>query len=182
MSIATRLLTAEEFFAMPGSRHQELVRGEIVETMPPGRKHGKLALKIGKHIDNWIEQGGGGEAGVESGFILVREPDLVRSPDIYYVRAERIPEGEVFEGFWQIAPDLAVEIVSPGDTAEEVRTKVREYLDAGTSMVWVVYPRSREVIVHTPDGLARTYGPEATLETPSVLPGFSCPVNAIFSA
>jgi Uma2 family endonuclease len=182
MSTATRLITAEEFFAMPSSRRQELVRGEVVDVMPPGRKHGKLALKIGKRIDNWIEQGGGGEAGVESGFIIARDPDLVRSPDISYVRAERLPEGEVSEGFWRIPPDLAVEIVSPGDTADEVREKVREYLDAGTAAVWVVYPRSREVIVHTPDGLARAFGPEATLVSPDLLPGFSCPVQELFAA
>ncbi len=179
MSTATRLLTAEEFAALPGSRHQELVRGEVVETMPPGRKHGKLALKIGKLIDNWVEQNGG-EAGVESGFILARDPDLVRSPDVYYVRAERLPEGEVSEAFWTIAPDLAVEVVSPSDTADEVEAKVFEYLAAGTAVVWVVYPRSRRVTVHTPDGLARTYGPEATLVSPELLPGFSVPIKDLF--
>lgn len=180
MSATTRLLSAEEFFALPGSRHQELVRGEVVETMPPGRKHGKLALRIGKLIDNWVEQGAGGETGVESGFVLAHDPDLVRSPDVYYVRAERIPEGEVTEGFWTIAPDLAVEIVSPNDTADEVEAKVFEYLAAGTAAVWVVYPRSQRLTVHTPDGLARTYGPEATLTMPDLLPGFSLLIKELF--
>lgn len=182
MSVATRLLTAEEFFAMPGSRHQELVRGEVVEVMPPGGVHGKLALAIGMLLGIWAKQGAGGEVGVEAGFIVDEGPDTVRGPDVYYVRAERLPEDGVPSGFWRIAPDLAVEVVSPSDTAEEVREKVREYLNAGTGAVWVVYPSSREVIVHTPDGLARTYGPEATLDTPDVLPGFSCPVSAIFAA
>jgi Uma2 family endonuclease len=182
MSATTRLITAEEFFSLPGSRHQELVRGEVVDGMPPGGKHGRVALRIGKFLDNWAEQGPGGEVGVESGFRVEQEPDTVRGPDVYYVRAERVPEGGAPEGFWDIPPDLAVEVVSPGDTAEEIEIKVGEYLDAGTLAVWVVYPRLRKVIVHTPDGLARTYGPKATLVTPDVLPGFSCPVSAIFAA
>jgi len=180
MSVATRLLTAEEFFALSDSRHQELVHGEVIEGMPPGRKHGKLAFRIGKLLDRWAEQGSGGEIGVESGFILGRDPDLVRSPDVYYVQSERLPAGDVAEGFWSIAPDLAVEVISPHDTAEAVQTKVREYLTAGTATVWVVYPSTREVLVHTPDGLARTYGPAMILTSPA-LPGFSCSVDEIFA-
>jgi Uma2 family endonuclease len=182
MSTATRLITAEEFFAMPGSRRQELVRGEVVDVMPPGGVHGRIALRVGKLIDRWAEQGPGGVVGVESGFIVDQGPDTVRGPDVYYVRAERVPEGGVPDGFWRIPPDLAVEVVSPGDTAEEVRNKVREYLNAGTGTVWVVYPSTREVIVHTPDGLARAFGPEATLVSPDLLPGFSCPVQELFAA
>jgi Uma2 family endonuclease len=180
MSTEIHLLTAEEFAALPGSRHQELVRGEVVEVMPPGRKHGKLAFRIGKLLDRWAEQSPGGEIGVESGFILERDPDIVRSPDVYYVRAERIPEGDVSDGFWNIAPDLAVEVVSPRDTAGEVRAKVREYLAAGSAAVWVVYPSTREVIAHTPDGLARTYGPSTTLKMPELLPGFALAISELF--
>ena len=182
MSVATRLLTADEFFAMPGSRHQELVRGEVVERRLSGGVHGVVTARIGLILDHWAERALGGAVGVKSGFILARDPDTVRGPDVYYVRAERVAEDGVPEGFWRIAPDVVVEVVSPDDTAKEVRTKVREYLAAGTGAVWVVYPSTQEVIVHTPDGLARTFGAEATLETPDVLPGFSCPVSAIFSA
>lgn len=182
MSTVTSLLTAEEFAALPATEmRQELVNGEVVETIPPGRKHGKIALKIGACIIDWVEQGGGGEAGVEAGFILARDPDLVRSPDVYYVRAERLPAGEVSEGFWPIAPDLAVEVVSPNDTADEIEAKIFEYLAAGTAAVWVIYPRSRRVTVHTPDGLARTYGPEATLALPDLLPGLSVAVKDLFA-
>jgi Uma2 family endonuclease len=181
MSTAAKLITAEEFFAMPGSRHQELVRGEVVERMPPGGKHGRIALRVGKFLDNWADQGAGGEVGVESGFRVEQEPDSVRGPDVYYVRPERVPENGAPEGFWSIAPDLAVEVVSPGDTADEVREKVREYLGAGVSAVWVVYPRTQEVVAHTPDGLARTYGPDMTLESPELLPGFSVPIRELFT-
>jgi Uma2 family endonuclease len=180
MSTEIHLLTAEEFAALPGSRHQELVRGEVVEIMPPGGSHGKIALRIGKLLDNWAEKEQAGVVGVESGFILARDPDLVRGPDVYYVRAERIPEGGIPEGFWNIAPDLAIEVVSPNDMAGEVRAKVREYLAAGSAAVWVVYPSTREVIAHTPDGLARTYGPGTTLEMPELLPGFALAISELF--
>ncbi|HMQ31838.1 MAG TPA: Uma2 family endonuclease [Chloroflexaceae bacterium] len=181
MSATTRLLTAEEFFALPGSRHQELVRGEVVDVMPPGGVHGEIALAVGMVLKLWARQGPGGVVGVESGFIVEEGPDTVRGPDVYYVRPERVPEGGAPEGFWRIAPDLAVEVVSPGDTAEEVEAKVFEYLAAGTAAVWVVYPRSQRVTVHTPDGLARTYGPEATLALPELLPGFSVAVKELFA-
>jgi len=81
---------------------------------------------------------------------------------------------------FEITPDLAVEIVSPGESAEEVREKVRDYLTAGTPLVWLVYPRTREVVVHTPDGLARAYGDSAMLERFDTLPGFSCAVAELF--
>jgi Uma2 family endonuclease len=141
-----------------------------------------VALRVGARLQTWAESGPGGCVGVESGFILHRNPDTVRGPDVFYVRAERLPPTGIPEAFWELAPDLAVEIVSPGDSAEEVREKVRDYLAAGTRLVWVIYPRTEEVVVHTPDGLARTYGQDAVLEHFEVLPGFACPVAELRSA
>jgi Uma2 family endonuclease len=180
MRVTARPLTAEEFATLPGSKHQELVRGEVIDIMPPGGIHGIVAALIAAVLIQWARQRGG-LVGVESGFRVEQAPDTTRSPDVYYVRPEHVPEGGPPEGFWSIAPDLAVEVVSPHDTAEEVRDKVREYLAAGSSAVWVVYPRTREVIAHTPDGLARAYGPEATVESPDLLPGFSVPVKDLFA-
>jgi Uma2 family endonuclease len=96
------------------------------------------------------------------------------------VRAERNPHAGIPEGFWTVAPDLAVEVVSPSETADEVREKVRDFLGAGVPLVWTIYPRTHEVIVHTPDGLARTYGEADTLVFPDTLPGFSCLVAELF--
>lgn len=177
---AKRLLTAEEFWLLPGDgKHRELVRGEVVEEMPPGGLHGLVAVALAFRLHTWAG-GPGGVVGVESGFMLRRDPDIVRGPDVYYVRPERVPATGVPEGFWQSAPDLAVEVVSPSETAVDVRDKVRDFLEAGTPLVWVVYPLSREVVVHTPDGLARTLGGEAALEHPEVLPGFRCAVADLF--
>ena len=120
--------------------------------------------------------------GVESGFVLGRNPDTVRGPDVFYVRPARIPAGGIPEAFWEFAPDLAVEVVSPTETAEEIREKVRDYLAAGTPLVWVIYPRAQEIVVHTSDGIARTLGVADTLGAPDVLPGFSCVVSELFAA
>lgn len=175
------LMTAEEFWCLPkNGKHRELVGGGVVETMPPGGLHGIVALTLGALLRAWKGNGPGGFVGVESGFILRRDPDVVRGPDVFCVRADRIPAHGVPEAFWEIAPDLAVEVVSPGETAEEVREKVRDYLGAGTPLVWEVYPRTREVVVHTRDGLARTYGGGDSLEGFEALPGFSCTVAELF--
>ena len=77
--------------------------------MPPGGEPGGIALRLGTRLQLWIERGAGGYAGSESGFVLARDPDTVRGPDVYYVRAEHMPSSGVPQNFWNIAPDLAVE-------------------------------------------------------------------------
>ena len=180
-SVAQRLLTAEEFWQLPdnGAR-RELVRGEVVESMPPGGVHGAIAIALGTMLRIWANTAGG-YVGTEAGYVLAQSPSTVRGPDVSYVQADRIPPDGVPEAFWTIAPDLAVEIVSPGETADEVRAKVRDYLAAGTPLVWTIYPRTREVVVHTGDGLARTYSGDDTIEYTNVLPGFSCLVTELFA-
>lgn len=181
-AVVPRTLTAEEFWRLPETKMpRALVCGEVIETMPPGGRHGVIALKLSARLLDWAERGAHGCIGVESGFILRRNPDTVRGPDISYVHAERIPDTGVPEAFWELAPDLAVEIVSPSESADEVREKVRDYLAAGTALVWVVYPRTQEVMVYTPDGYARVYSQDDTLEAADLLPGFTCAVAELFA-
>jgi len=174
-------MTAEEFWRLPDSeKRRELVRGEVVEIMPPGALHGIVAARTSYLLENWARGGPGGFVGVESGFVLRRGPDVVRAPDVFYVRKERIPAAGVPEAFWELAPDLAVEVVSPSEGAEEIREKVRDYLKAGTPLVWEIYPRFREVIAHALDGLARAYGTDDSLEGFDALPEFYCDVAELF--
>jgi Uma2 family endonuclease len=181
-TVAHQVLTAEELWLLPiADTRRELVRGEVIETMPPGGRHGAIAVILAMILRLWAQKGVGGYVGVEAGYILSRQPDTVRGPDVSYIRADRLPVTGIPEGFWTIAPDLAVEIVSPSETADEVREKVRDFLNAGTPLVWTVYSRTQEVIVHTPDGVARTYGSTDRLEYPDVLPGFSCTVAELFA-
>jgi Uma2 family endonuclease len=180
-TVLEQVVTAQELLALPETHGQrELVRGELIETMPPGGVHGAIAVRLAVRLQLWADQTQAGYVGVEAGYVLERDPDTVRGPDVSYVRGERLPGDEIPEGFWELVPDLAVEVVSPSETADEVRAKVSDFLQAGTPLVWTIYPRAREVVVHTPDGLARTYTREMSLEFPGVLPGFVCTVADLF--
>jgi Uma2 family endonuclease len=106
------------------------------------------------------------------------DPDGVRAAAVSFVRQHRISGG--VEGFWNLAPDLAVEVVSPHETAQDIWDKVNDYLAAGTPLVWVVYPRSKHVLVYTPDGMARTLQVSDLLQDSGVLPGFSMRVAELF--
>jgi Uma2 family endonuclease len=175
------LLSAEEFALLPEvGRHLALVRGQVVEEPLPGVRQGIVAAKIGIRIDRWSEAQRSGVIALRTGFILARNPDTVRGPDVCFVRAERLPPGELPDTFLDFAPDVAVEVISPSETANEVREKVQDYLAAGTALVLVLYPKTRELIAHTPDGLARTYRDDEVFTAPEVLPGFSCRVSELF--
>lgn len=182
MATVAKLMTAEEFWLLPETEmRQSLVRGEVEETMPPGARHGIVAITFATFLRQWAQEQAAGVIGAESGFVLARDPDIVRGPDVYFVRAERIPADGLPEAFWHLAPDLAIEVVSPSESAQEVQEKVEDFLAAGTALVWVAYPKNRLVVAHTADNLARTYRADDTLTAPDVLPGFSCPVAALFA-
>ena len=116
----------------------------------------------------------------EAGFQLAHDPDTVRAPDVAFVRAERFPPGGV-KGFFQGAPDIAVEVVSPSDRASEVAAKVRDWLQAGCSMVWVVDPENRTVTVHRSRKDITVLTEADMLTGGDVLPEFSMPVLTIFA-
>ena len=182
MSISSATtLTAEQFWASPlNNKHSELIRGEVVEKMPPGGMHGNIAARLVARLVLWAEAGKHGWVGVESGFVLSRDPDVVRGLDVAFVRQSRIPASGVPAGFWTIAPDLAVEVISPSEAAADVRDGIAKYLAAGTQLVWEIYPQRREIVVHTPDGVAQTFRGNDVLEFPEVLPGFRCTVSDCF--
>jgi len=103
----------------------------------------------------------------------------VRAPDTGFVRKDRLPArltGKYFPG----APDLAVEVVSPNDRADEVQDKVQDWLSHGTQLVWVVEPRTRTVIVYRPDGTANVLQADGTLDGEDVLPGFRFPLQRLW--
>jgi Uma2 family endonuclease len=141
---------------------------------PPKPRHGDCQLSLGSAVREFVVSRGLGRVYTESGYRLT--PHTVRGPDVSFVRTSRLQDpDEYFDG----APDLAVEIVSPGDDASDLREKIKQYLDAGTSVVWVVYPRSRQIEIHTPDKTIRRLGVEDMLEAPRLLPGFQLSVSAI---
>ena len=169
------LLSVEEFAALPddGMKH-ELNEGELIVTALPRPRHGACQARLGSAIRQFVVLHGLGMVYIASGYRITRH--TVRGPDVSFVRTSRLQDpDEYFDG----APDLAVEIVSPGDDASDLREKIKQYLDAGTSVVWVVYPRSRQIEIHTPDKMIRRLGVEDTLAAPELLPGFQLSVRTI---
>jgi Uma2 family endonuclease len=178
-----RLMTAEELWALPerpGVRY-ELVEGALVEVPGAGAVHNLIAALVYRLIYDFISGRDLGLVFTDGlAYILGRNPDRVRIPDVSFVAREHVPAGGVPAGFWPGAPDLAVEIVSPNDRAEDVREKVREYLAGGVRLVWVLWPSSRSVSVHAPGAPTRELGPDDELDGGALLPGFRVGVTALF--
>lgn len=107
-------------------------------------------------------------------------PGTLRKPDVTFVTRGRLAPEMLEEGYLDIPPDLVVEVISPNDLAYEVDKKVREYLDAGVRLVWVVNPDLKRVWVHRGDGTVAGLGPADELSGEGIVPGFRCPVAALF--
>jgi Uma2 family endonuclease len=176
-----RPLTAEDLYDLPlDDVRAELVRGDLVCEPPAGFEHGVRTAGLGYHLQSFIEAHPVGVVcGAETGFVLFRNPDTVRAPDAAFVTRERAECFVTKEKYFEGAPDLAAEVVSPGDSRREVTEKVRDYLAAGTRLVWVIDPRRRTVTVHQPGADPQILGPEDLLEGGDVLPGFALPVSRL---
>jgi Uma2 family endonuclease len=116
----------------------------------------------------------------ETGFHIEHDPDTVRAPDVAFVRRDRLPPAGQ-RGFFQGPPDLAVEVLSPDDSASEVLAKVQDWLAAGCELVWVVDPRTRTVSVYHSPRQAEMLGEGDRLTGGDVLPGFDLSVAEIFA-
>jgi Uma2 family endonuclease len=183
MSTTSTLVTADELFKLPddGFRY-ELVRGEIRRMPPAGGEHGAVIMHLGGPLYQFVKGHDLGVVfGAETGFKIASDPDTVRAPDLAFVRRERIPEGGIPKEFWPGAPDLAVEVVSPGDTYTEVEEKVNDWLGAGTRLVLVLNPRTRTVTVHTSLTDVMRLTESDVLDGGEVLPGFTCRVAELFT-
>lgn len=178
-----RLLTAEDLYRYPdtGTKKYELERGRLVVSEPPGLPHGSVGMRIGAALLNFVEPRGLGLVVGQAGFVLRRGPDTVRGPDAAFLRRDRLPGGPVPEGFFEGAPDLVVEVISPSERAGAVARKVAAYFEGGAAIVWAVYPPRRLVVVHTRDGATRMVRAPEALDGGDVLPGFALPVAAVFA-
>ena len=176
-----RLVTADEFARIPNDDfHYELVEGRVVRMSPPGSRHGVLATQIASLLHQHATTHELGVVMTSAGVKLAADPDTVREPDIAFLRRDQIPAAGVPDGFWPGAPDLAVEIKSPGDRRSEIRTKVDDYLARGVRMVWVVDPKWKTVTRHLPHASPVTFGMDDMLDGGDVVPGFTCPVQRLF--
>jgi Uma2 family endonuclease len=174
------LLTAEELerVDIPG-KSTELVRGRLLVREPPSTRHGSVAARLTYLLADHIYRRRLGVVAQDSGFKIESNPDTVRAPDVAFVglgKADRIPA----RGYADFAPDLVAEVVSPNDRPGEVLAKVAQWLDAGTTLVWVIDPVRSQARVYRNDGDLTIIAADGTLDGEAVLPGFTCALADVF--
>jgi Uma2 family endonuclease len=176
------LLTVDEFLDLPetpGVYQRELINGRVLEMAAPSSLHAEIQIKVGFELS-----------------VVTRSqfPDLVvLGPTEFFVNAEsrQIPDVcvveralldamELHRGAKRGSPDLAVEIVSPSESAEDIQEKTENYLAAGTRTVWVVYTRTRQVSVRHHNGMSYFASFDSTIDAPEVLPGVTIEVSKLF--
>ncbi len=176
-------LTADDLLGMssPRGERYELIDGTLFIKEPPGFSHGCLEARLATILSNHCDARGLGRvlAG-DAGFVTRSDERTVRAPDLAFVSFERLPRGPVTDGFGRVAPDLTVEILSPGDRRGEVEAKTREWLRFGVTAVWLVDPRQRRVRVVTRDGEV-VVGEGERLLGGEAFSGFALPVADLFA-
>ncbi len=174
--------TADDLWRMADSGRLELVKGEVREMAPVGFDHGVIAMRFGARLLGHVDKMRlGAVVTGETGFRLSRNPDTVRAVDVGFVRADRIPASGRPERYFEGPPDLAVEVLSPHDSAEDVQDKVEDYLNAGTRMVLVLFPRRKTLTVYRPEHQPLVLRADETFEAGEVVPGFACLVGDLFA-
>ncbi len=177
-----KLLTADDLLRL----HSEGVRGELIQgvlckTMAAGGEHGEIVVNITLLLGNFVKQQRLGRlAASDVGVRLHRNPDTVREPDLAFISTERLPLDARVTGYYEVPPDLVVEIVSPNDSYIRVHDKACMWLSFGVRTVWVVNPELRSVEVHSAGPTLVRLAEDDTLDGADVLPGFSCTVSDLF--
>jgi Uma2 family endonuclease len=178
--VATRLVTIDEVEHLPDGQRYDLIRGRLSTSLLAGRRHGRISSRLGFLLTAYAANHGGEAYGAETGFILARNPDTLLGPDVAYIRPERITHDLPEDGYLPIAPDLAVEVLSPSNTRAEMAEKIDAYLTGGTVFVWVVDPVRKTASVHMHDCAVQVLGVGETLDGGDVLPGLRVAVADIF--
>jgi Uma2 family endonuclease len=182
MSTTTQLITADELLKLPRDRFRyELVKGELITMSPSGSEHGAIVVNITVLVGQHVKTNKLGIVfGAETGFKIAENPDTVLAPDVAFISREHIPESGIPKKYWSGAPDLAVEVLSPGDSAREVEKKVGQWLAAGVRLVRTVNPQRKSVTVHRASDDATTLSETGELDGEDVVPGLRCRVSEIF--
>lgn len=182
MATTVDLLTAEEFTRLPDDgKSKELVRGHVIEMLPPTPRHGKICFRIGGFLFQFLEKHDVGHVMCnDSAVITARKPDSVRGADLCYYSYGRLPKGRVPGGYLDVVPDLVVEVLSPDDRWSKVHEKTAEYLHAGVTVVCIVDPETESVHLHYADLAPQVLKSHDDLIFPELLPDFRVPVAKLF--
>jgi len=160
----------------------ELVEGELRKMTPAGSEHGFLSNELAWRLTEHVRRHDLGQVfGAETGFRIGRKPDTVLAPDVSFIRKDRIQVIGIPKEFFPEAPALVAEVVSPGDTAEELDDKMRRWINAGVELGWVVYPRGRSITIYRSLTDIRLISSGDTLDGDIVVSGFNCSVSELFA-
>lgn len=194
-AVLPALLTADEFLAVgnPDNAKLELVRGEVRSMSPASGGHGTVSLNLVGRLWPYVRARRLGHVfGDNVGFLLPLPPDAqrrspdgeprdtVRSPDAAFVRRDRIPLRGFGRGWVRLAPDFAVEVLSPDETTSDTNEKLDDYRAAGTQLLWVIDPEKRLVTVYAADAPTRWFRSGDTLDCGDVVPEFTIAVDELF--
>ncbi len=174
----TALMTADELLLV--KQRCELIEGVLVELTPPGANHGVISAEIVALLSPYRREHGGLVLG-EAGFRLAGDPDTVRAPDAAYIRPARAEGVGRPKGYWPGAPDLAVEVVSPGDTFTEVHEKALGWLAAGATVVLVVDPAAQHVTRYRSADDVVVLGTDQAVACDPAMPGFAPIASALLA-
>ena len=185
MTTATipRLMTAKEFAMIPDcdDARLELVNGEVIELPPsPMPSHGSTQMNAGGILREFVRPERKGAAFTETGFLISRNPDTVRMPDVAFVSVDKLPGDRPPDWYFPFAPDIAVEVETRLDTPSAARARALMWLDAGSALVWMLFTESRSATVYRADGEIFTLGEDDILDAAPVLDGFSVNVSEFF--
>lgn len=181
-----RIYRAADLAKLPtgmGKRY-ELIEGKIIAMAATKLQHGIVTIRVSQVLIlyNMVHKFGT-ILGAETGFYTRGDDLTVRAPDVAFISYKRLPSeklAEAGEDFGKIAPDLVVEVVSPGERRGKIVQKVQEWLEFGVSVVWVIYPKRRQVHVYLLNQEPQILTENDTLNGGEILPGFETPARAFF--
>ena len=177
---AQHLYTAADLAHLPDdSKRYELVRGELIEMPPPKRSHGIITSHLIILLGTFIRAHDLGEINNETGYRLAEDPDTVRAPDIAFISKARIPP--LTDEYDQVLPDLVVEVLSAGNTVEDMDDKIAEYFAAGVRQVWLFSAKNHTIRMHRSPKQITILDANDVLDGGDILPGFSVSVRDIFA-
>jgi Uma2 family endonuclease len=182
MSIAEKLVTAEEYRLLPHPGHPtELVRGRIVPMNVPAPRHGQICAKTCRLVGNYADEHHLGHVVTnDAGVVTEQDPDTVRGADVSFYSYARVPPGPLPAGYLRVAPDAVFEVRSPDDRWKKILAKVVEYLEAGVTAVCVLDPVPRTIYIYQADQPERVLQADDDFTLPDVLGDFRVPVRRFF--